>query len=145
MVGWPSGDGWLCPVKAQLAKVKMLDKCFNDSDWVVFGNIIFQILGKQCALHPVIALNKPFHLSSSSRVVSETILQGFQWGNLRFDTPWVGLSPSLKRKKYFFEWLVWRTLQVTMPRRNKTKKKYFPLPKYILSILRINCQKRIIC
>ena len=30
----------------QRAKVKMFDKYVNGADWVVLGNIIFQILGK---------------------------------------------------------------------------------------------------
>ena len=70
MVGRSASDGWLSPVKAQFAKLKMFDKNVNDSNWVVFGNIIFQILGKQCALHSVIAFNEPFHLTPYSTRVA---------------------------------------------------------------------------
>ena len=98
MVGRPAGDGWLSPVKAQPAKVKMFDEDIDDTNRVVLGDKIFQILGKQGALHPVIALNEPFHLTSSSRIVLGAILQGFQWGRLRFDTAWVGLSHSFLAK-----------------------------------------------
>jgi len=91
MVGRPPRDGWLSPVKAQLAKVKVFDKHINDSNWVVLGNIIFQVLGKQCALHPVIALNEPLHLTPRLKSYFEVILQDFQWRSLRFDTARVGL------------------------------------------------------
>jgi hypothetical protein len=70
MVGRSAGDGSFSSVKAQRAKVKMFDKYVNNADWVVLGNIIFQILGKQCALHSVIAFNEPFHLAPSSQGLS---------------------------------------------------------------------------
>ncbi|WP_407656563.1 group II intron maturase-specific domain-containing protein [Methyloglobulus morosus] len=66
----------------------MFDKHINDSNRVVLGNIIFQVLGKQCALHPVIAFNEPLHLPPRLKSCFELILKDFQRGSLCFDTPW---------------------------------------------------------
>jgi hypothetical protein len=103
MVGRSAGDGRFSSVKAQRAKVKVFNKNVNDSNWVIIGNIIFQILGKQCALHSAIAFNKPFHLSSSSRVVLGIILQGFQWGSLRFDTAWTQCRMTINETGHVYD------------------------------------------
>jgi hypothetical protein len=40
MVGRPTRDGGFSPVKAQLAKIKLLDESIDYADGIVFGNIV---------------------------------------------------------------------------------------------------------
>jgi hypothetical protein len=45
----------------QLAQIKRLDKRLNHANRIVFGDKIFQLLGKQSALLAVHTLNKMLH------------------------------------------------------------------------------------
>jgi hypothetical protein len=67
MITRPAGRPWLNPAKAQVTKIKLIDKDIDHTNRIVFGDIIFQLLGKQSALLAVHTLNKTLHQTLPSK------------------------------------------------------------------------------
>jgi ABC-type branched-subunit amino acid transport system ATPase component len=47
--------------EAKLLQIKRINKCFNDSNGVIFGDVVVQTSGQQTHLRSAFALNKPLH------------------------------------------------------------------------------------
>jgi hypothetical protein len=61
MIGRPPCHLRLNAAKAQLGKIKLIDKDIDCPNRIILGQIVFQPLGKQSALTPVIANDKARH------------------------------------------------------------------------------------
>lgn len=57
-------------VKAETTKIKLIDTDVNYAHWIVVGNIVLKILGKQNSLLTVVAFDESLHVSTQRECVT---------------------------------------------------------------------------
>ena len=55
---------WNDTTKSELAQVQFVDEYIDDAHWIVFDDVVTQMLGEQRALCAMLSLDKALHLAT---------------------------------------------------------------------------------
>ena len=98
MVTWPAGGFGDHAIEAKILEIQRVNKIINNTNRIVFVDIILKLPGKQRDLSPIHTLDKPCH---------PILPQGFgeSYHAQRFHTVWARSSHSLFLPRFSFDYV----------------------------------------